>query len=292
MMMVRRPQDAVGHFEELLSDAPDDAKLSELLARALYQAKNYKRFTPLAYKLVGYDKKTDQFAAEQSHVAGDSDVYSLLIDVLVKREKKPELAARVIDQVIAANPDSAEAYLRKSIFLSGVGEADEARKFLDKANELDPTNVAILARKGLVALSESNYEEAKRYYSIGLKEHEDNPHFYRMMAETEQRLDQTDAALEILDQGIAKFEDRLSIELVLYKIDLLLVKEDYAGVEREIERLEQLNRPDMTPLIDFQRARILFSKQQWAQASKELKRVRPLLFERPRLCDDGKAAEF
>lgn len=282
MMLFGRPQDAIGHYEELLADSPDDNELNVLLARATYQKKDYKLFKRLAFQLIGYDKKTDKFDSSDVSLEGDSDIYGLLTDVLTRRDKDPEFARRVIDEMVAANPESSDAYLRKSIFLSSIDEGEEARELLDKAYELDPSNAAILSRKGLVALSEKNYEEAKAHYELGIQEHEDNPHFYRMLAEAVHRLDQTDEALAVLDRGITKFGEKLAVEIVLYKIELLLAIEDYAAIEDEIEWLTKLNRPDMTPLIDLQRARIKFNQKKWSEASKDLKRIRPLLFERPR----------
>jgi len=281
MMRFRRTQDAIGHLEELLAETPDDIELNELFARAMYQGKKYKEFTALAYNLVGYDKQTDAFDPEKIKLQEDSDIYELLSNVLLEREENPELARRVIDQMIAVNSESPQAHLRKSVFLGKVGENEEARKFLDKAYELDPKNVQVLARKGLIALRESSFEEAKEYYAIGLEEYEDSPHFYRMMAEVEQRLERPDAAMEVLDQGIGKLKEHLSIELILYKIELLINRKDYDGIEREIERLVRLDRPDLVPLIDFQKARIKFDQKKWTEVSKELKRVRPLLFQRP-----------
>ncbi len=301
-----RPQDAITHIESLLADSPKDPELNAMLIRALFQTKDYKRVKILAFGFIGYDRKTDEFNDEAA-LAGESDVYALLSDVLTQKDKNVDLARRVIDQMVIANPESPQAHLRKSIFLSGVDENEEAITFLDKAYELDPKDAAILSRKGMVALfdlgkakteggekkaeteeeiaaeteaKKARAEEAKVYFGIGLKEHPDNLLFYRLMAQAEQRLEQPEAALAILDQGIRELDKNQSIDLVINKIDLLFGQVNYPAIDREIKRLTQLNRPDLLPIVDFQRARILFRKQEWAKAAKELKRVRPLLFNR------------
>ncbi len=304
-----RPHDAITHIEDLLADDEGNPELNALLIRALFQAKDYSRVREFGLTKVGYDKKEDKFAPEKAQLKGESDAYALLSDVLAQKDQDKELARRVIDEMVAMNPESPQSHLRKSIFLSSMKEEEEAVKFLDKAYELDPTDAAILSRKGMVALGASNdaldalkeedaeepseeelaeaekikqakLEEAKSYFATGLEKHPDNVLFYRLMAETEMRLDEREKAMAILDKGIANFDKFRSADLVIYKLDLLYSDEDFSGMEREIKRLVSLNRPDIAPVIDFQRARIKFRKQQWAEAARELKRVRPLLFER------------
>jgi|GEM_PF-2014081 len=131
--------------------------------------------------------------------------------------------------------------------------------------------------------SKPNYELAKEFFALGLEKHGEIPMFYRLIAEAEQGLGQKQAALDILNLGIAKLKKDQSIDLVLSKIDLLLDAKDYSGIEQELERLRLANRPALIPVIDFQLARIAYDKRQWANAARELKRVRPLLLERRRL---------
>ncbi len=386
-----RPQDAIGHVEDLLADNPNDPELNAMLARSLFQTKDYKRFLGLAFKLVGYNKQADTFDTKNSQLAESPDIFALLSQVLVEKEKKPNLARRVIDEMVLANPESAQAHLQKSVFHSTLKEYRDAKKHLDKAYALDPKDAAVLTAKGGEALgsnypgaklkyekaisnyeealsqlapkggvaalddpnsaynkskkkylesvsrlekavpnleeAKSNYEEAKSnyeeafskleaqastvqdssfqevrdrleeaksnfgealpdyeeakvYFAIGLKEHEE-PLFYRLMADAEHRSEQNEAALKILDEGIEKFGKYQSTELVLYKLELLFDEKDYDHIDREVRRLTQLNRPGLVPIIDFQKARVLFSKKQWVEGAKELERIRALLLERP-----------
>jgi len=154
-----RPQDAIGHLEDLLVDDPKDPELNSMLVRALFQAKDYKQVKTRAFDFIGYDKKADDFTGEA--LKGESGVYSLLSEVLMQRDKNKELARRVIDQMIVANPESSQANLQKSIFLSGLGENEEAVQFLDKAYQLDPKDAAILSRKGMMALFDSNKRKSQ-----------------------------------------------------------------------------------------------------------------------------------
>ena len=49
------------------------------------------------------------------------DVYSLLAALIIERDQDKEFAHRVMDQMIAENPDSADAHLKQSIFLTIIG---------------------------------------------------------------------------------------------------------------------------------------------------------------------------
>lgn len=388
------PIEAIGHLEDLLEENPQDSELNGLLVRKLFQAKKYDRVKELAFKLIGYNKKTEEFEPEKATIEGETDIYALLSDVLSQRDGNLDLARRVIDQMVEANPESAQAHLKKSLFLSGLKEYDEAAASLDKAYALDSADARILSRKAIVELSNPNYnsskadyleslsnfeeaveeiddsatesvdfqavnsalesaidkaenskpsfeeskialeaaltamdevteqlsaavapkldsadeldrtnfeeakadlatsrtefgesqsnpEKAKEYAAQGLDEHSDNVLFYKLMAQTLQRLGKPDEAIELLDKGITNFDKNRSIELIIYKIDLLLPTEDYDRVEEEIKELAKVNRPDIQAIIDFQKARVHFRKQEWAQASKQLERIRPELFNFP-----------
>lgn len=391
LAQITNAQESINLLQELLDENPQDSELNGMLVRSLFRAKKFDEVRKVALNLIGYDKKTDEFDPEKATLKGEVHVYALLSQVLAQRDKEPELARRVIEQMVDKNPEDAQAYFNKSIYLAGQKEFDEASKALDEAYRLDPSDAMILSRKGMVALSDPKYvfakmeyldaienfadaareidaqqvnngdlkearsaleeaipnlekskptyeesiatfnsssaefasavnnlesalsdkltradeldrdsfnetlaelratkatfesalpqpEKALEFISQGLKEHPDNVLFYKLMAQAQQRLDKTEEALKTLDDGIAEFDRNRGLDLVIYKIDLLLTQEDYEAIDEEIDRLRKANRVDLQPIIDFQKARVEFTKQNWAEASKQLKRVRPLLF--------------
>ncbi len=388
-----RPQDTIKHVESLLEESPEDSELNTLYVRALYKSKDFDRVKEVALPLIGYDKSTDKFDDKKIQIEGASDVYSFLSNVLAKKSKDAELARRVIDQMILANPDSAEAYLQKSTFLSSQEKFDEAIEALDKAYEIDPLDEGILLRKGWVAQdhpkysssmlefrrnlatyerilakiaskksashktdayekahadyekaienyekSRPSYEEARTHYQeaksafqeelsqlvpqnatrkedasleeslanledslsqfektfsdhkkalsyfvAGRKEYPEKVMFYRFVANAQMRLGQKDEALKTLRDGVKKFKELESIDLVLAECNIHLEAADYPALERGIKRLTNINHPSLAPIIDFLRARIFYSKKQWGEASIALKRVRPRLLDRPGL---------
>ncbi|MGI9429332.1 MAG: tetratricopeptide repeat protein, partial [Bythopirellula sp.] len=388
MMLLGRPQDSLSHIQGLLVENPQDPELNAMQIRALFLTKD-NRVKQMALDLIGYNKNTEEFEADQALLKNEPDVYSLLAEKLQKEDEDVELARRVIDRMVEINPESAQANLQKSVFLTGLGER-EAKDYLDKAYQLDPKDAAIISRMGMrglrgflyadskykyfdavtdyelavaeVADKESDdvltesyskakeefeaavtglerimpsyeeakakffeakasfeqalgelaaeepaaaddadcqdalerfgqaktefaaslpdYEEAKKYFAAGMEEHPDNVLFYRLISEVENRLGNKAAAMKILDKGIRELDRSRSIDLVIFKIDLLINDKDYDAVDDELKRMTLLNRPDLQPLIDFEKARVLFNQKEWVDAARELRRVRPLLYNR------------
>ena len=395
---ITNAQEAISIVDDLLAKNPEDPEMKSELAsmkiRSLFAASKFDQLKRDGFEFIGYDSKADEFDLSKVAIQGEPEVYVLISQALL-RDKEEDLARRVIDHMVEANPDSAEAYLHKSNFLAGQKEYDESKEFLDKAYEIDPKNDKILTRQTLASLmnpkyasakmdfleaitkfeesakeissksaaspaykeakqnleealadfeaSRPNYEEAKAnfestrasyaeavntladaitsdmgrapqldqdtfveaktalqekssaYESVlpepelaiefaqkGLQEHPDNVVFYRLVGQAQQSLGRTEEALKTVDKGINKFSKSKNIELVLYKIDLLLPQKDYDAIDDEIERLKKINLFRLQPIIDFQNARVEYAKQNWSAASKQLSQVHSELHDFPR----------
>jgi len=271
-----RPQDAITHYNELLN-ASEDPELRAMHARSLFRAKDYNKAIDHAFKLIGYDKLAKEFNSESATAANQPELYSALAEALLQQDKDIELARQVIDQMVALNPDSAIARLRRSVFLYGVDEKEEATAELNKAFELDPEDADVLYRKAEVAYLEENHEDARRFANEGIEKFADEMRFYRLLSRVELLAEQYDDAIAVLDKAIQQFGDNRSIEFVIFKIDVLLANDDTEGTEQIIRDLEKLEIANLKPLIEYQRARVLFQEGQWAQAAEILRDVRPQL---------------
>lgn len=82
-------------------------------------------------------------------------------------------ALSVMDQMVAANPHSAEAYFRRYWYRRGLSKEDP--KDLAKAVELDPKNVAYMVAAADQAMSEKKYEQAKEQYRKAIELAKDSP---------------------------------------------------------------------------------------------------------------------
>ncbi|MEO2048885.1 MAG: tetratricopeptide repeat protein [Pirellulales bacterium] len=112
----RRYSSAKDQIEILLQSKPDDSELQSLRLQSLVSAGDYKNVKQYAYKLIGYDPKADTFDTSKAKALDRPKAYYLLSNVLLAKDKNPELAERVIDQMVKANPESAEAHLQRSRF--------------------------------------------------------------------------------------------------------------------------------------------------------------------------------
>ena len=272
-----RPQDAITHFEELLKEDPGNAELKSLRVQTLFRAKDYTKAAAAAFQLIGYDKQTETFHAEEADAADQPEIYSTLAGFLIQRENKPELAALVIDQMVKVNPDSAVAHLERSTYLYSDGKKEEAAAELEQARLLDPENSDIHFRRTAVAYDEKQFETVRDISTTGIEKYPDDMRFYRLLANAEIGLKEYEKALAALDQAIRRFPKERSLDFMALKIDILLSQRDIAGAEQVIEELRKMQLPRLKPFVDFQLARITFQQDKWAEAARQLKKVRPQL---------------
>src|SRR3972149_2206203 len=108
---VRRYQDALDHLGYMLERYPDDVDLQVLRANYLTRSGSYDEAVKSSYKLIGYDPDKDTFDAKKATALKETQVYPTLEAVPRLKQDEPELAERVIDQLVEANQESAEAYL-------------------------------------------------------------------------------------------------------------------------------------------------------------------------------------
>ncbi len=284
LMSFGRPQDAIVHIQELLEDDPNNTEYQALRVRALFMTKDFRRATELALGLIGYDKQSKEFDAEKAAAADQPEIYALLAAILHEKNNTRELSRRVMDRLVEVNPESFDAHLKRSTFLYQVNEPEEAGIALEKAYELAPADSAVLERKGRVAMSEKDYDAAKEFFEKALELYPDKIEIYQLLAQTETRRQQFEEALAVLDRGIKRSNKRRSLQLLIFKINLLFETKNFPAAEKEINALSKAKSvasSALEPLIDYLRARVKWGEKKWTEAAKELNRVRPLLFDFP-----------
>lgn len=281
LMAIRKPEVALVHIKELLALNPDSSELKAMQVKALFLTKSPDA-PRVALDLIGYDKESKEFVAEKAYVTDQPDVYALLANSLLQENsgRSKELGRRVIDQMTAVNPDSYDAHLKRSLLLFQLNETEQAKEALEKAYNLAPTELAVLQRKGQVALSDGDYESAEDFFQEALKLNPDHTDLYKLLAQTKVQQDDLDQALAIADKGIERSDPRAAVPLVIYKISLLLAQDDVPSAKKEIEVLSKTKGLDpsrLEPLVAYQRARVKYQQKKWQEAAKELNQVRPQL---------------
>ncbi len=281
LILSSRPQDALVNLEDLIRENPEDTELLSMQAQAMYRVKGNKAATDLCNKLVGYDPAKDTFDSAKAPAKDRPDVYSLLAGLVMEKDQDKELAQRIVDEMIKANPDSAQAYLNRSIFLRTVDKKEDSNAALDKAYELDPENADILQQKGMVALEEKDYKLATKIFTDALEKHPDRLVLYDLLSRVQMQQEKFDEALVTLERGVEKVGEERALVFARNKINIYFQKQDFAAVEKELETLTKANNPALVPFIDFSKARIVWQKQQWSEAARMLKTVQPLLIDYP-----------
>jgi tetratricopeptide (TPR) repeat protein len=315
---------ALQNADELLDAGKGDAELMVLKARCLFANQKSAEAVAWCNKLIGYDPKTDAFDASQGLAPKEPLIYAYLASHL-QSNRQPELARRVTDQLVEANADSAKAYLfryriLKSMSRAGTDLEDEeleglALESLAKAFEIEPDDADIVAAKGAESLmsymekiadsvkendeslkeqAQKDLVEAKRMFAEGLEKHPDRIDFYVQVARLEMMQENNQAALDVIDRGIAKFPLKTAlnllgipaaIDLEMYKFDILFAEEakqrTFDGVKKEIAMLRRLRNTTVVPLADFQELRITAVQEKWAEAARGLQDVKARLLSFP-----------
>jgi tetratricopeptide (TPR) repeat protein len=282
-----RPHDAITHILDVLAnpshDPEIDGELNALLVQNRFAAKDYSTGLRDAYKLVGYDENTDEFLPPEELPSCKPSVYNLLAKVLRAREKKEDLADRVMERMIQLHPDSFMAHLLRAKQLSGDGKVEQSREEMQKAIALDPTDADVLLQAGLFAMEDKDFDLAHKMFSEGLERYPEHLLFYDRLARVEAFQNNIESSLEIINRGIRRFPGPESIDLRLQKINILITKKDDAAFDETLQEIADLKVHAFNVIVDFERARKKVQQKRWHEATIELKGIIPRLFQFPKL---------
>ncbi len=270
---VRRYQDALDHLSYMLESDPENAELQVLRASYLVRSGNYDDAVKYSYKLIGYDPPSDSFDVEKATAPHDAQVYTNLAVILRTRQDKPELAERVMEQLIDVNPESAEAHLARGLYYMGSDDNSAARSDIEKAYDLNPEDAGVLLAIADLVSDDEQYDKAIAYLAAGKKLHPKDARFYQATASTYIDQEQYDEALAEVDAGLEAIKGPQGNLLLLFKADLQFQAGDIKGIRQTIEDMTRAGfRPEY---LDWYDARVLLAENKWFEASRELNRLRP-----------------
>ena len=109
-------KNALDHVTQLLNQKPRDAELEEIRSRCYFAISDPKSIDH-GLGMIGYDKTNDEFDAETAILPNDLALYLRLATALKDQKREEVLARKVIDQLVAANPDDGKSYLYRSNYL-------------------------------------------------------------------------------------------------------------------------------------------------------------------------------
>lgn len=279
--MMRRYKDALDHLDYLLSQDPNNIELQTLQASYLVSSGEFDKALDQYYKLTGYDPVSRSFDAEKATAPKDTQVYTDFSKLVQTRLKDAAFANQIMDQMIAANPDSAKAYLARGNFLSAKDAENTAagREDIDKAFELEPENADVIVAKAIQSSREEKYDEGLKHVENGKRLFPEDFRFYQVAADIEIKRRDYAAALAQLDVGLKAIDQKKSAMLLLFKADLQLNEEDLKGVNQTIDDMRRNG--FRAEFIDWYQARVMLVENNWFEAAEKLNRLRPKVADDP-----------
>jgi tetratricopeptide (TPR) repeat protein len=214
----------------------------------------------------------DWFERAITHNPKKRETYLHLALMLRQKLDKAKHADDVMERLVAANSQSAEAFLERSVYRKTFklpGAEDDSTTAL----KLAPTNPVALLLAANFAKEKRDWERAKRYLIEGLGYAPRDRRFYQALADLGREENRFKDAETYLAQGIAELpnDDDLKWEAAALQI----LRGDYAKASKAISNLRDRGyRPE---LLDYLESHIFVAQKQWPKAAKNLERVRPLL---------------
>jgi tetratricopeptide (TPR) repeat protein len=249
------PAAALGHWSVLLAASPDDPEIEIRLARCE---------TALNHA----DRAEKWYREAARHAPDRVDVRAELAALLAGRAKRPRDADRVLDELIAARPRDAAAYVARARHRIARG-LDGADDDLKKARDLDPANAEALELAAGLAIRRHQPDQARALLNQAVKAAPNRPAAYLALARIEQDEGRYDEAVACLRRGLEALPDREELRWLLADTLILAGRLDEAG--RAVARL-RLSGIAPAPL-DYLEACLLIGRDQMAEGARAMERA-------------------
>lgn len=200
----------------------------------------------------------------------------------VRLGERVRLADQVMDTMVAANPEHADAYLARHRYRHQHGQTGAAND-IETALALDPKNFYIVLAAGENARRVGAAEAARTFFEKAIALVPVNPDGYLSLADLQVTLDEHAAAIETLQRGLkstdpknAAINGRLADVLIhlgrLKEADGYLKTFEQA-TEKELPNLQGIARTAARDSIDFLRAKVFLAERDYARAIPLLRKV-------------------
>ncbi len=252
-----RYAEAARHLEALVAAFPDQADLEEQRGWCLDAHGDYQGAAAALARAV----RKGPHRLES---------YVGLAAVLRHRLDQPDDAARVMDDMVAANAGSHRAYLLRARYHKERGALPDAARDVNRAAALAPDDADVLLTSAEVARAAGKPDDARRDLGRALERHSRDERLYRALADLELQAGRRAEAVACLRRGVAALP--AGGGLVSLLADLLIDERQLSEAKGLIERLR---REGGAPAVaDSLEARTLMQTDRWAEARNLLERAR------------------
>ena len=255
---LERHDDALRYLKQLLTmieddpkAAPETAELEHLLGQC-QQAKS------------NFDEAERLYRQSIEHDPTRTVTFDRLARLLRQDLRKPDIADREIEAMLAANPGSASAHVIRYRYRREFGPAAD-KNDIARALQLDSDDAEVLIAAATLAQESNDLAGARKYAKRGLERHSANPMFYRLSAAIELSENHPDRAETILRKGVAAIPGNVELKIALVESLISQGKVDGEdGANAWIENLRTLGLVD--GCSQYLEARVAMVQQKWPQA--------------------------
>jgi tetratricopeptide (TPR) repeat protein len=257
---LRRMPDAIRHLEYLVSTS---ARPGEYLHRLGW-----------CQEAAGqYDVSAKSFRQAIAEAPGQIDSYILLAELLARHGKRPLEATRVMDAMVAANPQSSQAYLARGRSHFSHGRQDAAAADIKTAGVLGPQQMEVMLAAADMALLQGKLADAQHYADVCLQVNPKIERLYRSVAMLAVRAGQPAEAAAYLERGLKELPSSTSMRVHL--AELLLDQGDAQEARHHMDLLSKQS--TQQALVDYLGGRLFMLEGQWPQAIEKLTGARHAL---------------
>ncbi|PQO38060.1 tetratricopeptide repeat protein [Blastopirellula marina] len=289
---VGRFSDAKTHLQEhLLKESPEDGELLVLLAQCQVAEGDFKGAAKSLESAI-------QFAPESV------PAYLQLVQILHGSLDRPSEALAIMDQMVANNPNSPDAYIARGNYVlryrntpdiqaaKVVGLPSEAtvqeramaavavaESDAEKGLELAPESLQGLILAAACAQEQGKFDIALTHLELALKLAPDSPAVHTRLADLAIHQNNPQEAIGRFKEGIKVCADKRDL---LWNLSNLLTEQNQLKEAKEfITQLSDTDQPKST--IAYLETRLLVSEGEWLAGAEQLEQLRPALTQWPDL---------
>lgn len=260
MVRINRVDDAVAQLEILRKQEPENAEWEKLLSGCrIYVGK--------------YDEAMELLRSAMVHDPHDVMVYRQAAALLRQQFNDKEGMNQILDEMVAANPENADAFLVRYEFRRQDGQIEEAAPDLARALELKPTDITVLLAAAEKAVREQDWDKATEHLQAGVASHPEDYRTYLNLAQIERRQNRPAEAMAYIEQGIKAIPNSPDLKKALW--ESRLGAGDIPGAYQTIEEMQRLS--VLPEFLEPMRAQTLMVDGKPMQALRILNTIRPRL---------------
>jgi tetratricopeptide (TPR) repeat protein len=252
-----RFDDARQQLAVLMGAFPDDAELEQALGHCQEADRDYAG-------------AADWYARAVQHDPHRVDSYTRLARLLRLHLAQPARADQLMDDLVAANSDSAPAYLARAFYRRDFGSLEDAALELDRARQLAPQDTGVLLACADLAQERGRWTGARADLRRCLELDPRDLRAVQALAMLEDQAGRCPDAVACLRLGLQSFPEQPDMLAAL--AELLIAENQPAGANALVARLGPAGgRPEQ---IAYLEARLLLHGGQRLEAARALVRLR------------------